>query len=164
MIVVIPSVRATAEGSFDVEMSCALCGHRTRASVRGEGIGGVHGGTAAHYAVAEHRAGLDAYRDAMQKLRGCPCPACGGHDPQTIQWAKKAEERARRRRWCRIWLGPVTLPLVPLAGLGFAAYAAISGDSQQDASVHHGPRRRRFADAGRAFSRIVTVNAERLRA
>ena len=120
MVVVLTSVHTSTAGVFELETSCSLCGHRAWARVHGEGRGHAIGSGPEDYRRAQYFAAADARNDALQKVRGCPCPSCGGHDPQTVHWAKLAGVRAARRRWWRIWIGPLALPLVPLAAFAFA--------------------------------------------
>lgn len=122
MVIVLTSVQSSAADVFEIETSCALCGHRAWARVFGEGRGHAMGSGPEDWRRAQLDATGYARNDAIQKVRGCPCPSCGRHDPQTVQWAKLADERAARRRWWRIWAGPVTLPLVPLAAFAFAVF------------------------------------------
>ena len=119
MIIVLSSVRVTTADVFELETSCSLCGHRAWARVHGEGRGDDLG-IRPDLERAQYFAAAAARHDALQKVRGCPCPSCGGHDPQTVRWAQLADQRAARRRWWRIWAGPLTLPLVPLAAFAFA--------------------------------------------
>ncbi len=120
MFVVLHSVEVSASDVFELETSCALCGHRAWARVHGEGRGN-DVGLRPDLQRAEYFASAAARADAIQKVRGCPCPSCGRHDPQTLQWAHLADQRAARRRWWRIWAGPLTLPLVPAAALALSA-------------------------------------------
>jgi hypothetical protein len=117
MFVALSSVRATAAGVYDVEVKCELCGYHAWARVRGQADAQSMQG----HAYAVHAAHAYAHAEAIRKARGCPCPHCGRHDPQTVAWASLAEKRARRRQWWRRWFGPVTLPLVPAGAAAFCA-------------------------------------------
>ena len=118
MFIVLSSVRVSTSDMFELETSCSLCGHRAWARVHGEGRGDDVGIRPDRHR-AQYFAAAAARNDALQKVRGCPCPSCGGHDPQTVRWAQLADERAARRRWWRIWAGPVTLPFALLAAFAF---------------------------------------------
>ncbi|MBX3252227.1 MAG: hypothetical protein KF901_33955 [Myxococcales bacterium] len=105
MTVVLTSVHAGSADVFELERTCSLCGHRTWARVRGEGRAHAIGSRPEDLDRARYLAASAARSDAIQKLAGCACLGCGRHDPQTVAWAKPADERAARRGWWRIQWG-----------------------------------------------------------
>lgn len=113
MFVSISTIRAHAEGIFDVWYACASCGFAGWARAKGEGHGtdvGVYGSASSKKAAVN--ANVSANHDAERLVHGCPCPRCGRHNPQIVAWAKAAASKAAFRR------------IVRLASTGFATFVA----------------------------------------
>jgi hypothetical protein len=119
MFVRISTIRAHAEGLFDVWYACTSCGFAGWARARGEG----HGTDVGLYVNASSQkanvnANVAANHDAERLVHGCPCPRCGRHNPQIVAWAKAAESKAAFRRIVRlvstVFAAAVAAVMIPL--------------------------------------------------
>jgi hypothetical protein len=103
MFVRISTIRAYAEGVFDVWYACTSCGFAGWARAKGEGHGtdvGLYVNASSQKAAVN--ANVSANHDAERLVHGCPCPRCGRHNPQIVAWAKAAASKAAFRRIVRL--------------------------------------------------------------